>query len=95
VEGDRLHAQLMINRVEKRFDIKVNDPAEFPTALPAYRQRVMRTATRTITIGVRIEDRLDRLLQLRSGHRLRDPIRDRGDGGFILPLLQLIVGLVW
>jgi hypothetical protein len=34
-----------------------------------------------------MERRLHPSLQMRGHHRLRDPVADRGHGGFILPLL--------
>ena len=40
-----------------------------------------------------MKDRLGAGLQRESDHGLGDPVRDGGDGGFILPLLLWCLGL--
>ena len=40
-----------------------------------------------------MKDRFDLLLQPPGHHRLGDPVRNRRDGRFILPLLQSCVGI--
>src|SRR6478672_12774603 len=58
----------MRNAVEEGSDIKINYPALFPAALSGDGQRVMGTTPRPIAVTVRMEDRLQLLLQQ---HRCR------------------------
>jgi hypothetical protein len=68
--------ELMVNGVEKAFDIKVDDPVVPPATLSACRQRIMCAAPRPVAVGVVIEDRFYDLLQLLCYDGLGDPVRD-------------------
>src|SRR5664279_2797459 len=64
----------MVNAVEKRPDVQIYHPVVLPTPLPAATHRVQRRPSRAVTIGVGVENRFDRTLQLHGRHRLGDPV---------------------
>jgi hypothetical protein len=74
----RFDDEIPRHRVEERPDVDVDHPVVLPAPLPAGPDRVQRRASRPITIGIRVEDRLDLLLQMPGDNRLRDPVGDRG-----------------
>src|SRR3954451_15552687 len=73
----RLQDQIPPNAVEERLDVHIEHPVVSPTPLPAHPQRLMRRTARPIPIGVLVEPRLHRGLQVPAHNRLRDPVRDR------------------
>jgi hypothetical protein len=77
----------MGNAVEKGPDVKIQNPVLVPATLPGHGQCVMGTPPRTITVAVRMEDRLQLVFQQPRGRGLSDSVRRVRDGGFILPLL--------
>src|SRR5918992_3740643 len=78
VVSDRLQNERVIERVEKRLQVQVQNPVVLPTPLPADPQRIMSRPSRPIPVGVRVKDRLHLGLQAQVGDRLGDPIRDGG-----------------
>src|SRR5664280_1035203 len=68
---------------------KFEFPVAAPTPLPACRHRVQGRPVRAVAVGVGMEDRFDLRLQPLGRHRLGDPVRNGGDGGFILRSLPL------
>ena len=93
VVSDRLEEQIMRDAVEEGPDIKVQHPVLFPAAPSSHGQRVVGRTPRTVTVAVRVEDRLQLLLQQHRRRRLGDSVGHIGDGYFILPFLQSCVGI--
>ena len=56
--------------------------------------RILSAAVRTEPVGARLEIRLEDRFEHRLEARLNHPVGHGGDGGFILPLLQLGFGVV-
>jgi hypothetical protein len=73
----RFQHERVIERVEKRSEIKIDRPVVFPTPRPAYTQRIMSRPSRPVPIGIRVEHRFHLRLQVQVRDRLSDPIRDR------------------
>ncbi len=74
----RCQDERVIERVEKRPEIKIDRPVVFPTPLPAYPQRIMSRPSWPIPIGVRVKHRLHLRLQVQVRNRLSDPVCNRG-----------------
>src|SRR5664279_2906488 len=74
----RFHDEISWNGVEELFDIQVDDPVSFPAPLLADLDRVFRGPPGTVSVRVRVEDRLDLPAQSPRYHRLRDPITHSG-----------------
>src|SRR6478735_7381559 len=72
---DRPDQQVMVDVVEKRLDIKIYRPVVFPTTFPAHPDRVQCRPPRTVTIGIRMEDRFDLPFQDHGRRRLCDAVR--------------------
>ena len=83
----------MGNAVEKGPDIKIQNPVLLPTPLSGHRQGVVAVSARTVAVTVRMEDRLQLLLQQHRCRGLGNPVGRVWDGGFILILLSGRVGL--
>src|SRR4051794_41807556 len=84
----------MRNIVEESLDVEVDHPGTSPAPLLAPLHRIQRRPARTIAVRVGMEKWLHQRLQNHRRSGLRYPVRDPGDGGFILPLLQWRFG-VW
>ena len=74
----RLDDEVMRNVVEEPLDVKLKHPRVRETTLPARRDRIQRSTTRPVAVGVRMELRFHRFLQFHGGHRLGDPVRHSG-----------------
>jgi hypothetical protein len=57
--------------------------------------RVLSTPPGPEPIRARLKAGLEDRLQHQLQRRLDNPVRNRGDGDFILPLLQSRLGLIW
>jgi len=64
--------------VEKSLDIEINYPRMSPTPLLAHFHRVQRRFTRTVAIGIVVEDWLHLRFQDHGHRRLRYPVGDDG-----------------
>ena len=73
---NRLDHQVPRHAVEKRLNIKIDDPVGLPTTLTACLHRVQGRPMRPVPIGIRMEDRFDLRLQPTGRHRLGDPVRN-------------------
>ena len=69
----------MRNRVEERLDIEVEHPVISPAALTRRAHGIDRRAAWSVTIGVRVEQRVQSRLQIPADNLLRDSIRHRWD----------------
>ena len=65
----------MRNAVEEGPDVKIQHPVLFPAALSSHGQRVMGRTPRTVAVAVRVEDRLQLLLQQHRCRGLGDSVR--------------------
>jgi hypothetical protein len=74
----RTHQQIVIDRIKKGLDIKINDPRIVPAASPGAVQRLVRRLPRSIAIRILMEDFFQEGFQVLLGHRLRNSIRDSG-----------------
>src|SRR5450755_566549 len=78
--GDRLDRpddQVPRHLIEELLDVQIDRPVELPAPLPAYRNRIMRRASRPIAIGILMKPRFHQRLQEHGHGRLRDPVCDR------------------
>ncbi len=78
VVSDRLEQQGMRNGIEKGPDINIQHPVLPPAPLTAHGQGIMGAAPTTVPVAVRVEDRLQLLLQQHRRCGLRHPVRRIG-----------------
>ena len=71
MSGDCFEEQAMVDAVEERGDVKIDNPVLIPAPLPRDRDRIQRRATRPVAVGVRMKHRL---------HLHRQPVRHDGLG---------------
>src|SRR5664279_1594636 len=69
----------MIDRLEVSSDVEVKNPVVAPASLPSHAQGLLRRFLRPISVGIRMEMRLQNRLQKTRHNHLRNPIRYRGD----------------
>src|SRR6202158_3120708 len=74
-----LKEQLMWNCVEERLDVEVEYPVVSPAALTRRTHGIDRRAAWSVTVGVRMEQRVQSRLQIPADNLLRDSIRPRWD----------------
>jgi hypothetical protein len=84
----------VIEAGEEVADVRVEHPVH-PLALDAHGQRVMRAAPRPEPVREPPEVRLVVGVEHPDDGPLDDLVLQRGDGDFILPLLQPRVGMFW
>src|SRR5450759_1781725 len=71
---DRAHQKLMIDRLEKAFDVEVQYPLVAPASLPSHGEGFFRRLSRSVSIRVRVETRFEDRLQEIRYHHLRDAV---------------------
>src|ERR1017187_1554144 len=69
----------MGNRVEERLDVEVEHPVVSPASLTRRAHGINRRAAWSVTVGVRMEHRVQARLQIPADNLLRDSIRQRWD----------------
>src|SRR5258707_6047215 len=84
----------MRDAVEEGPDIKVQHPVLLPAAPSSHGEGVVGRTPRTVTVAVRVEDRLQLLFKQHRRRCLSDSVGHIGDGYSILLLLQSRVGMV-
>src|SRR5258708_30981534 len=67
----------MWNRVEERLDVEVEHPVVSPAPLTRRAHAVNRRTAWSVTVGVRMEQRVQSRLQIPADNLLRDSIRHR------------------
>jgi len=67
----------MGNRVEERLDVEVEHPVVSPASLTRRAHGINRRAAWSVTVGVRMEHRVQARLQIPADNLLRDSIRHR------------------
>src|SRR5437870_109030 len=73
-----LPQQIVIEIVERSFDVKLEHPVVLPASLTGYPNRILRRARRPIAVRVRVKMRLEHLLQKLLHYCLCHPVRHRG-----------------
>lgn len=72
--------------VEEGLDVKINDPVDLPAPFSAARQGLPRGSSGPVAVRVGVEQRFHPRLQVQRGHRLGDPVRNRGHAEHANPL---------
>src|SRR5580698_710025 len=75
----RAQQQLPVETVEKRLDVDVEYPVVPPATLAGEAYRIERRPTRSVSVGVGMEHRLQPRLQVPSDNLLGDSVRHRRD----------------
>src|SRR6266849_6718851 len=75
----RAKHQFVVEIIEEAADVQVYDPGITPASLPRGSDGIERGLARPITIGVWMEGRFHLRLQIQFGHRLSNPVGDRGN----------------
>ena len=78
VGAHRLHQQRVIDLIEGRLDIKLHHPVISPAAFTSDRHGLLRRPSRPVSIGVRMEDRVQLWFDEKLDDGLRYTVRDRG-----------------
>src|SRR5471030_2064806 len=71
----RPYQQILRDVVEETLDVQIYNPVMAPASLPRLPHCIQRRLPRSISVGIRMEQRVHRRLQSRLHHLLRDPIR--------------------
>jgi hypothetical protein len=76
----------MIDLIKGRFDVKLNHPVILPAPFSGDSNCLFCRSTRSISIGIRMKDRVEYRLDDALDDSLYDSIRHSGDDGFIMHL---------
>ena len=77
VLAHRPHQQRPVDAVEEGLDIKIQDPPLTPASLPCHADRIERRLAGSIPIGILVEHRFHKRLQVSFDHHLGDAISNR------------------
>jgi hypothetical protein len=86
---DRTQHQRVINAVEERPNIEIQNPVMFPTPTPGLFDRLVSGSTRPIPVRVRMEHTLYDGLQIHLDDGLRDPISHGWNAEFAYATVSL------
>ncbi len=79
----------MIDLIERRLDVKLNNPVILPATFSRHGNRLFRRFSRPVSIGIFMEDRIEDRFDHEFDNSLSDSVRHGGHASFLVPPFAL------